>query len=138
MCSVICSSNISWITRSTISLRKEGSSSKIPCASCVSTLRWSVVIVLLPFDRLTSNTNHLGGRWPYFLATHQITEVYGHNPIEREPDSSLVEIAAHSENLCHSLARFCPVAWLRQADSRQGVPASLRPLRLRHSILRLS
>src|SRR5215211_7771121 len=79
MCSVICSSNISWITRSTISLRKEGSSSKIPCASCVSTLRWSVVIVLLPFDRLTLGTNHLGGRWPFFLPAHQITEVYGHN-----------------------------------------------------------
>src|SRR5215211_4834584 len=86
MCSVICSSNISWITRSTISLRKEGSSSKIPCASCVSTLRWSVVIVLLPFDRLTLGTNHLGGRWPFFLPAHQITEVYGHNPSSRSVD----------------------------------------------------
>jgi len=29
--------------------------------------------------RLTLDTNHLGGRWPLFLADHRITEVYGHN-----------------------------------------------------------
>ena len=45
MCSVISASNISWSTLSTISCRKLGSSSKIPCASCASTLRWSVAIV---------------------------------------------------------------------------------------------
>jgi hypothetical protein len=28
---------------------------------------------------LTSNTNHLGGRWPSFLAAYQSTEDYGHN-----------------------------------------------------------
>src|SRR5688500_3514933 len=45
MCSVISASKSSWISRSTISLRKEGSSSKISCAIRISTLRWSVVIV---------------------------------------------------------------------------------------------
>jgi hypothetical protein len=31
-------------------------------------------------DQLTLDTNHLGGRWPFFLPGHQFTEVYGHNP----------------------------------------------------------
>src|SRR5215211_7142375 len=42
---VISASSISWSTRSTTSRRKPGSSSKIPCASCSLTLRWSSVIV---------------------------------------------------------------------------------------------
>src|SRR5215213_5743031 len=42
---VISASSISWSTRSTTSRRKLGSSSKIPCASCSLTLRWSSVIV---------------------------------------------------------------------------------------------
>jgi len=33
--------------------------------------------------RLTLDTNHLGGRWPLFLADHRITEVYGHNHYDR-------------------------------------------------------
>ena len=32
--------------------------------------------------RLTSNTDHLGGRWPFFLADHRFTELYGHNLTE--------------------------------------------------------
>jgi hypothetical protein len=32
-------------------------------------------------DRLPSNTNHLGGRSPFFLAAHQFTELYGHNQL---------------------------------------------------------
>jgi hypothetical protein len=35
---------------------------------------------------LTLGTNHLGGRWPFFLAGHQITEVYGHIPWARFQD----------------------------------------------------
>lgn len=29
---------------------------------------------------MTLDTNHLGGRWPCFLAAHQFTELYGRNP----------------------------------------------------------
>ncbi len=39
----------------------------------------------LPFDRLTLDTNHLGGRWPFFLAPHRFTEVYGHNHPRQVP-----------------------------------------------------
>jgi len=38
--------------------------------------------------RLTLDTNHLGGRWPLFLADHRITEVYGHNHLAyNSPDA---------------------------------------------------
>jgi hypothetical protein len=37
---------------------------------------WSSSLLV---DRLTLGTNHLGGRWPLFLADRQFTELYGHN-----------------------------------------------------------
>ena len=83
-CSVIWASNSSWSTLSTILCKTFESTSKIPCASvhpAYDDLRSSS----LPFDRLTLGTNHLGGRWPFFLAPHRFTEVYGHNHPRQVP-----------------------------------------------------
>jgi hypothetical protein len=33
----------------------------------------------LLLEWLTSDTNHIEGRWPSFLGVRQVTEVYGHN-----------------------------------------------------------
>jgi hypothetical protein len=83
MCSVISASRICCTTLSAISRKKPGSSSKISCA-VPRPLYDDLWSSSLPFDRLTSNTNHLGGQWPSLLAAHQYTEVYGHN---RHPQS---------------------------------------------------
>jgi hypothetical protein len=58
---------------------------------------------LLRFDRLTLDTNHLGGRWPLFLESHQFTEVYGHH--SRPPTPSFSRVPSEALGLPASILK---------------------------------